>query len=120
MRKCTDLVDAGHRKRMERVLETLSLDEKESHQRLTDTMQEFNKPINRLDESLQMLQDGLNMNERVNISQWLSPIPIIHHHDQVRRDVLAGTGQWILTNERSSDMPAVKPVINHVASWHGK
>ena len=32
----------------------------------------------------------------MKILQWISPEPYIKHHQQVKEDVLAGTGKWLL------------------------
>ncbi|KAL9093857.1 MAG: hypothetical protein Q9165_003780 [Trypethelium subeluteriae] len=36
--------------------------------------------------------------KRAVIVQWLSPEPYIQHHRQATQDVLAGTGQWLLSD----------------------
>ena len=36
--------------------------------------------------------------KRAEIMQWLSPEPYIQHHKQAKQGVLAGTGQWLLTD----------------------
>jgi hypothetical protein len=38
------------------------------------------------------------VSERTNILRWLSPEPYKEYHNQARRDVLAGTGKWLLSD----------------------
>jgi hypothetical protein len=35
---------------------------------------------------------------RIAILQWLSPEPYKMHHAQINKDVLEGTGQWLLSD----------------------
>ncbi|KAF2194322.1 hypothetical protein K469DRAFT_783362 [Zopfia rhizophila CBS 207.26] len=39
-----------------------------------------------------------NASRRADIIRWLSPEPYIQHHKQVTQGVLAGTGQWLLSD----------------------
>jgi hypothetical protein len=34
----------------------------------------------------------------MEILRWISPEPYIQHHKQANREVLEGTGQWLLSN----------------------
>tara|TARA_R110002060_G_scaffold73361_3_gene82261 strand:+ start:204 stop:428 length:225 start_codon:yes stop_codon:yes gene_type:complete len=36
--------------------------------------------------------------QRMNILQWLSPEPYLAHHEQAKREVLPGTGKWLLSD----------------------
>jgi hypothetical protein len=36
--------------------------------------------------------------KRTEILRWISPEPYIQHHEQTKKDVLAGTGKWILSD----------------------
>ena len=36
------------------------------------------------------------MSKRNEILRWMSAEPYIEHHEQTKRDILAGTGQWLL------------------------
>ena len=36
--------------------------------------------------------------KRTEILRWISPEPYIQHHEQTKKDVLLGTGQWLLSD----------------------
>jgi hypothetical protein len=36
--------------------------------------------------------------KRMEILRWISPEPYIQHHEQTKKDVLSGTGQWLLSD----------------------
>lgn len=38
------------------------------------------------------------VSKRKKILQWLSSEPYIKHHEQTKKDVLSGTGQWLLSD----------------------
>ena len=57
-------------------------------------------PIDRIDQNLQDLGDGLSETERIKILHWLSPLPYEQYHNQARRDVMAGTGEWFVNEEQ--------------------
>ena len=79
---------------------TLLLKEGSNHQRLVSLLQDMKRPINRMDKALEDFRDSLDASKRAKILHWLSSTPYIEHHTQARKDILAGTGQWFLTNER--------------------
>ena len=85
---------------VERTLDNLSIEEEKNFKTLESILQELQQPINRMERDLQTLHDNLTIAERVKILQWISPIPYTQHHNQARRDVLAGTGTWFLKDER--------------------
>ena len=93
------LVKAEYRGDVERTLDNLSLEEEKNFNDLKNILQDLQQPINRMERDLQTLHDGLTIAERSKILQWISPIPYIQHHNQARRDVLAGTGTWFLKDE---------------------
>jgi hypothetical protein len=73
-----------------------------------------NAPLRRMDDNLSKIQDNLEgmlfklrsmsslsqltASKRSEILQWLSPEQYIKHHKQTKRDVLQGTGQWLLSD----------------------
>ena len=38
----------------------------------------------------------VSASERTKILQWISVEPYIKHHEQTKKDILDGTGQWLL------------------------
>ncbi|KAI9787978.1 MAG: hypothetical protein M1816_007282, partial [Peltula sp. TS41687] len=47
---------------------------------------------------LKSIQDNLEVSKHTEILRWLSPEPYIQHHEQIKIDVLQGTGQWLLSD----------------------
>ena len=94
------LVEAECRGDVERTLDDLSLEEEKNFNDLKGILQDLQQPINRMERGLQTLHDGFTEDKRNKILQWISPIPYIEHHNQAKRDVLAGTGAWFLKDEK--------------------
>jgi hypothetical protein len=38
------------------------------------------------------------VSKRTEILRWISPEPYMQHHEQTKRDVLSGTGKWLLSD----------------------
>lgn len=70
-------------------------------------------PIERINNELISLADGFESklltlysryssqtvaSKRTEILRWISPEPYNQHHEQAKREVLAGTGQWLLSD----------------------
>ncbi|PVH75975.1 ankyrin [Cadophora sp. DSE1049] len=55
-------------------------------------------PIERMSADLASLTDGFERSQRTKILHWLSPEPYLQHHEQAKREVLPGTGQWLLSD----------------------
>ncbi len=100
VKKYIDLVEAEYRGDVERALDNLSIEEGENFNNLKGILQDLQRPINRMERDLKTLHDGLTASERGKILQWISPIPYLQHHNQAKRDVLAGTGIWFLNDDR--------------------
>ena len=66
-------------------------------------LSKMQQPINRIEQQLRDIQDGLNEDERLDILQWLSPVPYKKHHEQTRKDILSGTGTWLLQEQQLLD-----------------
>lgn len=96
----TALMDAEYQKDIECNLEAMSLEQKQDDQRLRALLGDMQRPIDRIEKRLQNYEDGLQAAERVQILEWLSPIPYMQHHVQSQRDILPGTGQWLLEDDR--------------------
>ena len=96
-------MDAEYQKDAQSDIGSLSLEQKRDNQRLKDLLRDMEKPITRIEERLQIHEDGLQARTRIEILGWLSPIPYMQHHIQAKSDVLPGTGQWLLHDARLLD-----------------
>ncbi len=90
------------KKRTER-LEVLSSNNSVRCDDLRRQLSKMQQPINRIEQQLRDIQDGLNEDERLDILQWLSPVPYKKHHAQTRKDILSGTGTWLLQEQQLLD-----------------
>lgn len=100
VKKYAELVDTQQRKNLEEGLETLTLEEKDNFDRLRMALKDIQRPISRMERQLQYIHDNLESTQREKIFYWLSPIPYTQHHVQSKRDILDGTGQWFLDDDR--------------------
>lgn len=89
-------------KRTER-LSVSSSDDSVRYDNLRRKLRKMQQPINRIEQQLRNIQDGLNGTERLDILQWLSPVPYKKHHEQTRKDILSGTGTWLLQEQQLLD-----------------
>ncbi|KAH6670150.1 hypothetical protein B0J14DRAFT_517196 [Halenospora varia] len=55
-------------------------------------------PMERISADLESIKDGFESSKRTEILRWISPEPYIQHHEQAKREVLLGTGQWLLSD----------------------
>ena len=78
----------------------MSLDEKSRHQALVTLLEDLRMPVCRIESTVQKIQDGPNATERQNILNWVSTIPHRRHHGLIHSDVLPGTGEWFLNDQR--------------------
>ena len=90
-------MDAEHR---EYNFEVVSVEQRRHDERLRSLLSDMQRPIDRIEERLQSHEDGLQAAERIQILAWMSPIPYMQHHIQAKREVLQGTGQWLLDDDR--------------------
>lgn len=96
----TSLLDAEYRQDFGEKLTALSLDEQGKYQHLRDVLSNLQMPIDRIEIDLRGVRDDLGDAKRIQILQWISPIPYEQHHNQAKRDLMAGTGLWFLNDER--------------------
>lgn len=95
-KRYTALVDAEYRETFGEELATLSLNEKNNHQHLKGVLDNIQMPIDRIERDVHDLRDDLSDAKRSQIIQWISPIPYKQHHNQVKKDLMDGTGEWFL------------------------
>ena len=93
-------------------LDNLTLEERESHQRLLTLLDDLSKPIKRMEAELKDVHDWLSAEGKLNILQWISPLPYQQYHIQASNEVLPGTGDWLLRDHRlmawgSSSVPSI-------------
>lgn len=68
---------------------------------LQNYLQEFDAPLKRIEMQIQEVRDDLEETRRRNILKWMSDtekIPYMKHHKENRRQILKGTGEWLLTD----------------------
>ncbi|KAF2740308.1 hypothetical protein EJ04DRAFT_548375 [Polyplosphaeria fusca] len=74
------------------------MDNTRNYTKLTDILTRIDRPLRRMDDSLNDIHDDLQASKRTKIIRWLSPEPYIQHHKQTMQGVLIGTGQWLLSD----------------------
>ncbi|KAI9675706.1 MAG: hypothetical protein M1817_001073 [Caeruleum heppii] len=111
------LIHADQQGRIEANLTTLSSEETTRHQRLAVILEDLQKPIDRIEEQILVIQDGLQDDERCKILNWLSPQPYIQHHNSAKRDVLEGTGTWLIEEDLLLDW--MKSSYSSILWLHG-
>lgn len=112
-RRYTALVDAEYRETFGDELATLSLNEENNRQHLKGVLDNIQMPIDRIERDVHDLRndlsdakrdvhdlrDDLSDAKRSQIIQWISPIPYEQHHNQAKKDIMAGTGDWFLNDD---------------------
>lgn len=110
--KWFETITAERSDSLESSLAALTLEERESHQRLNALLDDLSRPIKRMEAELADVQDWLTAEAKTAILQWFSPLPYQQYHVQASANVLAGTGNWLLDDERlktwvSSSSPSI-------------
>ena len=110
--KWFETIRAERSDNLESSLAALTSKERESHQRLNALLGDLSKPIKRMEAELTDFRDYLSTEDKTKFLQWFSPLPYQQYHVQASTDVLAGTGDWLLHDERlrtwaSSSSPSI-------------
>lgn len=110
--KWFETITAERSDNLEGSLAALTLEERESHQQLNTLLDDLSRPIKRMEAELADVRDWLSAEGKTQILQWFSPLPYQQYHVQAGTDVLAGTGDWLLHDERlkkwgSSSSPSI-------------
>ncbi|VUC22857.1 unnamed protein product [Clonostachys rosea] len=71
-------------------------DQLESRAELKRMIMDFDAPINRLDKAIHSITDHLNGERRAKVLCWISGEPFEQHHNEEKKEVLKGTGNWLL------------------------
>ena len=111
------LIDAEYQETAQLTFEAMSLERKRDDQRLRALLRGMQSPIDRIEKRFQDYQDGLQAQTRIQILNWLSPIPYMEHHIQAQSDILPGTGQWLLHDARLLDWQSSR--LSTVLWLHG-
>ena len=111
------LIDAEYQENVQLNFEAMSIERKRDDQRLRVLLSGMQRPIERTEKRFQDYQDGLQAQTRNQILSWLSPIPYMQHHVQSQRDILPGTGQWLLRDARLLDWQSSR--LSSVLWLHG-
>lgn len=90
------LVDAQIRNETSDSLNAFSIDFGQKHAELLRVLGSIDGPVCRMASRVGLIEDCLNVAERGRILSWLSSEPYQQHHQQVKRQTLQGTGQWLL------------------------
>ncbi|GKZ38746.1 hypothetical protein AbraIFM66950_011182 [Aspergillus brasiliensis] len=68
--------------------------------RLDQALADLDKPLVRISNDVSDLHNALQENERSELLQWLSTVPVQQHHREILGSVLAGSGEWLLNEPR--------------------
>lgn len=98
--KWFETIIAERSENLEDSLAALTLEERESHQQLNTLLDDISKPIKRMEAELADVHDWFSAEDKTQTLQWFSPLPYQQYHIQASTDVLAGTGDWLLRDER--------------------
>lgn len=104
------IVDAEYAKEILENIATLNRADDEKHERLKALLEDLDAPIKRVSRQLQNIEDILESRRRAEILMWFSPEPYLAHHNHNKRDILIGTGHWLLED------PTYKRWMNDSAS----
>ena len=63
---------------------------------LRDALKALEDPVSRIATSLSKIQDNLNEEQRLRVFEWLSTVQYMSHHRAKSKNVLPGSGQWLL------------------------
>ena len=92
----TDLMDAEGQNKLHESLSAMSLNQNENYTDLRRLLEDLDGPMARLGPQLKAVEDHLEKSKRVDILRQISSLPYMQYHEQTRKGVLEGTGQWLL------------------------
>ena len=100
VRRCGHIVELERQKETQADTKAMSNRDSMTRQQLRAALQEMSDPIKRAERSLGNISDKLNEDQRLEILQWISPIPYQKHQKEHFRQALEGTGVWFLEDDR--------------------
>ncbi|EEB95754.1 hypothetical protein MPER_05225, partial [Moniliophthora perniciosa FA553] len=71
----------------------------EMHDNLKQMLASIDGPNKRMAIDISNIKDQLEDSERTRILDWISPLPYQGYHNHHKREVLQGTGQWLLQSQ---------------------
>ncbi|KAF7509247.1 hypothetical protein GJ744_008141 [Endocarpon pusillum] len=74
----------------------LAKDTSKRYETLKTTLYKLDQPIMQMADQMSVFQDRLNREERVKIFQWMSKIEYRNHHEDLSKNLLAHSGEWLL------------------------
>ena len=101
--RCAAIVDAENQSNANAALMAHSLESYKIHTNLLKLLHKLDGPISRIDNQLAVMEDHQGKSERYKILRWVSSQPYLEHHEQVSKDALPGTGQWLLNHSTYHD-----------------
>jgi hypothetical protein len=63
---------------------------------MTDLLRKLEAPLTRVDDKVSSLLERVDVDEQLDILEWISAIPYRKHHDLVKEARAPGTCQWLL------------------------
>lgn len=94
--RCAAILDGENQNNFSNSLEALSVGHSERHAELMELVRTIDGPIIRMSSQLNGNKDYLDNSKRYEILRWISPQPYLEHHEQISKNILAGTGRWLL------------------------
>ncbi|KAL4894380.1 ankyrin repeat-containing domain protein [Aspergillus ambiguus] len=67
--------------------------------RMVGMLDALNAPMTRVDKNVQTLLEGMEKQRRIELLEWISPVPFGDHHGNVKERRTPGTGEWLLRDE---------------------
>ncbi|GFF21989.1 isoform 2 of ankyrin repeat domain-containing protein 50 [Aspergillus udagawae] len=71
----------------------------DSDKRANAMLDALQAPMARVDEGVHHLLKHMSESERIELLEWISPIPFGKHHDNVKEKRTPGTGEWLLQHK---------------------
>jgi hypothetical protein len=65
---------------------------------LQSILRDLDQPIIRISTQISAIEDGMKEEERLRVFEWLTTVPYTSHHLSKAKNLLAGSGQWLLRN----------------------
>ena len=67
-------------------------------ERTNAMLEALNAPMTRIDEGVSRLLQSMNERDRIEMLEFISPIPFGKHHDNIKEERVDGTGEWLIQN----------------------
>ena len=75
------------------------------------------QPIHHIDLGVSLLLERVGTSRRIQILQWISPIPYEDNHNTACKGHISGTGQWLLEH-KTCQLEIVERGYYSMASWN--